>query len=131
VGVGKAQPLQELPPSSGVDGMTVFNKSTDWAGCTERLYADHIDGHFHSVMREQPSNYAIAAAAIKVRKSSIDPPHAPAIAWPSNDPSVARSSLIPNVIPTALQKLFRQAFFLLSVNSALSSLQIDRIWSTK
>jgi hypothetical protein len=40
------------------------------------------------------------------------PPHASTIGWSHNDPSVVRSSLIPNVIPTTLQQRVKAGFFL-------------------
>jgi hypothetical protein len=65
-----------------------------------------------------PTNNAVAAA----EKEFDRPPHAPTVAWSHNDPSVIRSSLIPNVIPTALQQRFKAGFFLLRAKSAVSSL---------
>jgi hypothetical protein len=58
-----------------------------------------------------PSNSAVAAAAIN-EKEFDRPPHASTIAWSHNDPSVVRSSLIPNVIPTTLQQRVKAGFFL-------------------
>jgi hypothetical protein len=45
-----------------------------------------------------------------------------------NDPLVVRSSLIPNVIPTALQQQFRQLFSCYASTQRYDHYQIDRIW---